>query len=215
MYEDKEAQYYKHVRREILPLLPARCERVLEVGCGQGDTLIWIKKTQSVCQWIGGVELFAQSAAVAKQHLDWFSAGNIELLELPIEKQSLDVILCLDVLEHLVDPWRVVARLHEYLKPGGVIIASIPNVRYFKVSLGLFFKGTWRYEQEGILDRTHLRFFTKQTAIELMQSSGLQCDAVIGKGVERGRKAYLPNLLTLGLLRPFFEFQYLIRVVKR
>lgn len=215
MYEDKGAQYYSHVRREIAPLIPKRCERVLEIGCGQGDTLLWLKDTQPNCQWIGGVELFPDSGKIAQERLDWFSAGNIEALDLPIEKGSLDLILCLDVLEHLVDPWAVIHKLHTLLKPGGSILASIPNIRFFSASLGLVVFGNWRYEQEGILDRTHLRFFTKKTAIELMQTSGLYCDQVIGRGLEKGRKARWLNLLTLGLFRPFFEFQYLIRVTQR
>lgn len=215
MYEDKGAQYYSHVRREIAPLIPEQCERVLEIGCGQGDTLLWLKNSQKNCQWVGGVELFPDSGKIAQQRLDWFCAGNIEELSLPIEKASLDLILCLDVLEHLVDPWKVVAQLDALLKPGGSIVASIPNIRFFRASLGLVVCGNWRYEQEGILDRTHLRFFTKKTAIELMQSSGLYCDRIIGGGLEKGRKARWLNFLTLGLLRPFFEFQYLIRVIKR
>jgi 2-polyprenyl-3-methyl-5-hydroxy-6-metoxy-1,4-benzoquinol methylase len=215
MYEDKGEQYYSHVRREVAPLIPQQCQRVLEIGCGQGDTLVWLKDSQANCQWIGGVELFPESAKIAQQRLDWFCVGNIEGMDLPIEKASLDLILCLDVLEHLVDPWNVVARLDALLKPGGAIVVSIPNIRYFKASLGLVVFGNWRYEQEGTLDRTHLRFFTKKTAIELMQSSGLHCDRIIGGGLEKGRKARWLNFLTLGLLRPFFEFQYLIRVIKR
>jgi 2-polyprenyl-3-methyl-5-hydroxy-6-metoxy-1,4-benzoquinol methylase len=215
MYEDKGMQYYSHVRHEIAPLIPANCERILEIGCGQGDTLLWLKNTQPHCQWLGGVELFPDPGRIAQERLDWFCAGNIETLDLPIEKGSLDLILCLDVLEHLVDPWAVVAKLHTFLKPGGAIVASIPNVRFFRASLDLVVFGNWQYTQEGILDKTHLRFFTKKTAIDLMQSSGLHCDQMIGKGLEKGRKARWLNFLTCGLLQPFFEFQYLIRVTQR
>lgn len=212
MHDDKNGQYYSHIRSEILPLLPQHCERVLEVGCGSGETLLWLKAQKPDCQWLGGVELFAQSGALAQPRLDWFCAGNIEQLDLDIPPGSLDVILCLDVLEHLIDPWRVIAKLHQLLKPEGHIIASIPNIRYYSASLDLVIRGNWNYQKEGILDSTHLRFFTKKTAIALMQSSGLKMDAIIGKGLEKGRKARWLNYLTLGTFRPFFEFQYLIRV---
>jgi SAM-dependent methyltransferase len=214
MYEDKSSEYYSHVRSEILPLLPPHCERILEIGCGRGDTLLWLKNTQESCAWIGGVELFPDSGSIAASRLDWFCGGNIEVLDLNLDAGSIDLILCLDVLEHLVDPWDVVAKLHKLLKPGGHLIASIPNIRYYSASFGLFFKGQWRYQQEGILDKTHLRFFTKETAIGLVESSGLKHDLVIGKGLEKGRKARWINFLSLGLFRPFFEFQYLIRVAK-
>lgn len=214
MYEDKNSDYYSHVRREILPLLPSNCERILEIGCGRGDTLLWLKDTQKNCAWIGGVELFPDSGSIAATRLDWFCGGSIETLDLALEAESIDLILCLDVLEHLVDPWKSVAKLQSLLKPGGHLIGSIPNVRYYSASFALFFKGQWRYQQEGILDKTHLRFFTKETAIALLESSGLKHDLLIGKGLEKGRKARWINFLTLGLFRPFFEFQYLIRVAK-
>ena len=215
MRDEKNGQYYSHVRSEILPLLPEHCERVLEIGCGSGETLLWLKTQKPDCQWLAGVELFAQSGSLGAPRLDWFCAGNIETLELDIAPASLDLILCLDVLEHLVDPWKTVGKLHHLLKPQGHIIASIPNIRYYSASLGLVLKGNWDYQKEGILDSTHLRFFTKKTATALMQSSGLSIDMVIGKGLEKGRKARWLNLLTLGIFRPFFEFQYLIRVKNR
>jgi len=212
MHDEKPFSYYSHIRSEILPLLPEHCERVLEIGCGSGETLLWLKNQKPDCQWLGGVELSGPSGALAASRLDWFCPGNIETLDLDIPSGSLDLILCLDVLEHLVDPWTLVGKLHRLLTPGGHIIASLPNIRHFTASLGLVLKGDWDYRKEGILDSTHLRFFTKKTAIALMESSGLTMDRVIGKGLEKGRKARWFNMFTLGFFRPFFEFQYLIRV---
>jgi 2-polyprenyl-3-methyl-5-hydroxy-6-metoxy-1,4-benzoquinol methylase len=212
MYDEKNGEYYRHIRREVLPLLPKNCKKVLEVGCGQGDTLVWVKSIREDCEWIGGVELFEDSAKIAASQLDWSIKGSIEEIDLDIEESSIDLILCLDVLEHLVDPWGVVARLNKLLKPDGHMISSIPNVRFFSAVFPLVFMGNWAYQKEGILDKTHLRFFTKKTAISLMESSGMKLDIVIGKGLEKGRKARILNFITLGLFRPFLEFQYLIRV---
>lgn len=213
MADHSNDDYYSHIRDEIAQLLPNHVDRVLEIGCGRGETLAWIKSGKGA-QLTCGVELCIDSAIAAEQKLDHVVTGNFEQIELPPEMKDFDVILCLDVLEHFVDPWKAVQRLDALLRPGGVLIASIPNVRYFRVVLALLLQGRWDYQDSGILDRTHLRFFTRRSALELLQSSGLRLVAVSSTGLEKGRKARYLNLLTLSLLRPLFEFQYLIKVQK-
>lgn len=214
-YKIKNQEYYKNVRNEILPLLPPYVDRIFEVGCGGGYTLSFLKE-KGRCTWAGGVELFHEAAAAAKaKDIDLIVEGNIGELELPLEFNSLDVILCLDVLEHLIDPRAVLQNLYKYLKPQGFLICSIPNVRNFRVVLPLVLKGEWSYSKDGILDQTHLRFFTKKSAISLVASSGLRVDMVRSTGVEKWNKVALANLLTLNLFKSFFEFQYLIRGIKQ
>jgi SAM-dependent methyltransferase len=207
----KDDHYYGHVRREILPLLPGGLDRVFEVGCGSGETLAFLRRT-GLCSWAGGIELSHQVAELAKNKgLDLIVEGDIARTRLPLASESLDAILCLDVLEHLTDPHAVLSGLYGYLKAGGIVICSIPNVRHFRVTLPLLFSGDWSYTDEGILDRTHLRFFTKKTAVSLVESAGFRIDAVRATGLERWSKGAWVNLLSLNLLRPFLEFQYLIR----
>ena len=213
-YQDKALDYFKNVRREIVPLLPKHSSRIFEVGCGSGDTLSFLKKTGK-CDWVGGIELFHDAAEIARTNVDLVLVGSIEKIDLPFEESSLDVILCLDVLEHLVDPWGVVSRLHTLLKPGGVLICSIPNVRYFRVVLPLLLLGRWRYTEYGILDKTHLRFFTKESAIALAESSGLVVDKVRSTGLGQWDKVAIANLLSLSIFRSLFEYQYLIRAIKK
>ncbi len=212
-YEGKPEDYFGHSRREILPLFPAHASRVLEIGCGAGDTLAWLKHIGR-CDWVGGVELFHDAAEIAKGKFDFVQEGNIEQIELPFEADFFDVILCLDVLEHLVDPWLVIRRLHLLLKPGGVLICSIPNVRHHSVVLPLLFFCRWQYSKEGILDRTHLRFFSKKSAVELVECSGLRVDAVNSKSAKAWSKSAIVNFLCLTLFQSFFEFQYLVRAIK-
>lgn len=212
-YHEKAVGYFGHVRREILPLLPEKMGRVLEVGCGSGDTLSYIKQHQQ-CDWACGIELTSSAASAARKKLDLLIEGSIETIDLPIEAGSLDVILCLDVLEHLADPWSVVRKLHELLTPGGVIIVSIPNVRHFRVVLPLLFQGRWEYCDAGILDKTHLRFFTRDSAIALLEDSGFIVQQIVATGLEKGSKARIANRATLSLLSSFFEVQYLIRASK-
>lgn len=213
-YQDKVFDYFALVRREILPLLPQHSDRIFEVGCGAANTLAYLKSSGK-CNWAGGMELFHDAAEEARSKVDLVLEGNIETMDLPLEENSLDVILCLDVLEHLVDPWTVVHRLHLLLKPGGVLICSIPNIRYYRVVLALLLFGRWRYTPHGILDKTHLRFFTKPSAIDLVACSGLVIDMVATTGMEKGRRERLYNRVTLGLFKPFFTWQYLIRGVRK
>jgi len=161
------------------------------------------------------VEVFPPAAEEAKTNLNSVYVGDIETIELPIEKETIDVILCLDVLEHLVDPWSVMQRLTTLLRPGGAIIASIPNVRNVHVVIPLLLFGKWDYTQDNYLDKTHLRFFTKRTAIALMECSGLTLDMLCSTGFEESwNNARIANALTFGLLQGIFERGYLLRARK-
>lgn len=212
-YDDKRTDYFGNVRREILPLLPPGLDRVLELGCGRGDTLAFLKR-EGLCRWAGGVELFPDAAAVARERLDWLLEGDVERLDLPLEPESLDAVLCLDVLEHLVDPWRMIRRLTALLRPGGVLVASVPNVRHVRVVAPLLFGGDFRYGDQGLLDRTHLRFFTRRTVVELLECGGMRVDEVRETGFERGTRARIIDRLTASALRPFLTLQYVVRAVR-
>lgn len=210
-YALKFPDYFSNVRMEVVGTLPMGLGRVLEVGCGAGSSLEWLKKERD-CRWVAGVEIDHTAAAAARKKLDALYEGNVEDLNLPIEEGSLDAILFPDVLEHMIDPWALIKRLQALLKPGGQIIISIPNVRHFKVLWPLLVKGEWEYQEAGILDRTHLRFFTRKTALKLVD--GFEIESVTATGLERGSKAAWLNLATFGLFRPFLEFQYIIVVRK-
>jgi SAM-dependent methyltransferase len=214
LYEVKSNDYFDNVRSEILSLLPRKINRLLEIGCGSGNTLNYIKNNYR-CDWACGVELVHEAAEIARSKVDLLIEGDIENTDLPIEPETLDVILCLDVLEHLINPWKVMSKLGVLLKSDGVIIASIPNVRNFHVILPLIFRGEWKYFDLGILDKTHLRFFTRSTAIKLIESSGLKVDVVKERGILRGSKTWVANLATFSLFKQFFVLQYLIRAIKK
>ena len=206
--------YYATARREVASLLPPGPGRILEIGCGTGATLSFLKESGR-CSWAGGVELVPAVHAVAAGHLDQTWCGNFETLDLGLPEAQLDAVLCLDVLEHLADPWSAVSRLAALLKPGGVLIASIPNVRHYKVSFGLLFGGRWDYQDAGILDRTHLRFFVRATAEELLTRGGLRVDHVQPLPTLKPRKLkWLLRKLGGKKMDGFFAIQYLLRGVK-
>jgi 2-polyprenyl-3-methyl-5-hydroxy-6-metoxy-1,4-benzoquinol methylase len=170
------SDYFSHARREIAPHLPAKIDQFLDVGCGNGTTSAFIRHLHPEVRWAGGVELFAEAAEKARSVLDEVWCGDLEAtpFETEIAPASLDAILCLDVLEHLVDPWTVVKRLSPLLAEDGRLIISIPNIRNWKFIRKLFFNGDFHYRDAGLLDRTHLRFFVRETAIELAEAGGLK-----------------------------------------
>jgi 2-polyprenyl-3-methyl-5-hydroxy-6-metoxy-1,4-benzoquinol methylase len=214
-YSAKEESYFSNVREEILPMIPPTFSRIFELGCGDGSTLNFVRSKFPNAKYFAGIDIEEKAIAKARQRLDFALCANIENIELPNEISGMDVILCLDVLEHLVDPWNIVKRLHDRLSDSGVIVASIPNIRYFRASLPLVFAGKWELQDAGVMDRTHLRFFVKKTAIELMTCSGLYLHGIQPTGLGRGRKARTINTFTGGLFEQFLALQYVVRVGKK
>lgn len=213
-YEQKAPSYYGAVRTEVLPFLPDHVNDLLEVGCGDGGTLGYLRSIGRVERAVG-LELFPSAAQAARAHADLVIEGDIETIELDLELGSFDAILCLDVLEHLIDPWATVRKLSELLRPGGVLVASIPNVRHASLLAQLVLRGRWDYAESGLLDRTHLRFFTRATATELLESSGLRLDRWGATGAIATRLwVRVLNRLTFSVFREFVDYQYVLRARK-
>ncbi|HZS55737.1 MAG TPA: class I SAM-dependent methyltransferase [Bryobacteraceae bacterium] len=210
-YDEKTTGYFEFDRQDVLPYLPLTADRICEIGCGTGKTLAGIKRKYQASLAIG-FDIHEQSIATARTRLDRAEVIDIEAIDLPEYVHDVDVFLCLDVLEHLRDPWSVIKALHARLRRGGCIVASIPNVRHYSVSFGLLFAGQWDLKDAGLLDRTHLRFFVRKTAIELMSSSGLTVDAV---GVNyRRRRDRVMTMITAGVFQDVFALQYVIRATR-
>ena len=216
-YESKEGRYFGFARQEIAPLLPDRIGRILEIGCGAGATLGWLKSARRV-EYAAGIELMAAPAEEARGVCDEVLVGNVERIMLPFEPASFDLILALDVLEHLIDPWALIPRLHALLRPGGHLIASIPNVAHYSVSLPLL-RGRWTYVRSGILDATHLRFFVQSSVEQLLTCSGLVIDMTepvirvpwdLHRVIGWQRNQRLQNLAGRVLPHPF-TYQFLMR----
>jgi 2-polyprenyl-3-methyl-5-hydroxy-6-metoxy-1,4-benzoquinol methylase len=204
--------YHNHIREEIIPLVPNGGGTLLDVGGGVGATAVRLKQLGKADR-VGVIDLI--DSAVEGVNKDFSYSGNIEdsvFLDSVLEAEgSLQTILCLDVLEHLVDPWKIIARLHQALVPGGVIVASVPNVRHYSAFLPLAFCNSWDLADDGILDRTHLRFFVRDTAIKLMTCSGLKLEEISGHA-PGGIKLKLARAFSFGALNSFTNLQYLIRV---
>ena len=168
-------RYYDTPRREILPWLPERVVRLLDIGCGSGATTAAVRDARGV-EWAGGIEFVDEVAERAEAGFDrvWRGDAAQAPLEAEIPAGSLDLVLCLDVLEHMPDPWTMVRRLSRLIRPGGRLILSVPNIRHWKFVWRLIARGDFVYRDAGLLDRTHLRFFVRRTAIELATCGGLE-----------------------------------------
>ena len=210
----KPTHYFKSPRSEMLEYIPKSASNFLEIGCGEGSfsqNLKQIRTTDNKTIYVTAIEIDPLRAEKAREKLDYVICANIEdedffdnhnLLE-----GSFDCIICNDVLEHLVSPWNVLEQLKGVLTKDGVIVASIPNVRYLGVSRSLLFNGEWNYTEDGILDITHLRFFTRSSIEKLFKDAGYTVVKITGiNSFVRGWKFSLLNFLTRN---HFDDIQYL------
>jgi 2-polyprenyl-3-methyl-5-hydroxy-6-metoxy-1,4-benzoquinol methylase len=169
--------YYQSERPEVVSLVAPAGRRILEIGCAAG--VMGARMLREGAREVVGVELHPGAAAEARTRLSAVHEVDLETLqELPYPDGHFDCITYADVLEHLRDPQAVVTRLRRYIAPGGDIVCSIPNVRHESVLLPLLVGGTFTYQDEGILDRTHLRFFT---ALEILAFIGRAGFAMTGE----------------------------------
>lgn len=162
-------QYYSFERPEVCACVPATAKTILDVGCASGRLGAALKKRQDC--FVVGVEYEPEIANEAKDLLDEVIVGDIEEKIGTLPSDYFDCIVLADVLEHLRFPETVLQKLNRALKDTGIIVASIPNVRHWSVVRALL-EGDWNYEDAGILDRTHLRFFTRKSVLKIFADSG-------------------------------------------
>ena len=158
-YDNKANDYFNHERPEMLAFLPNTCKTVLDVGCGEGTFAHQIKEKNGAEVW--GIELMPEPGEAAKKLLDKVFVGPCENFVDELPKGYFDVIYCNDVLEHLVDPYTFLEHLKSKLTSDGVVISSIPNIRYHDAFKKIILQKKFEYEGHGIFDKTHMRFFTK------------------------------------------------------
>lgn len=209
-YSGKHDEYFAAARKDIEPLLAPRAASALELGCGAGATLEWLKRSGRVERTVG-IEIHPPAAELARGRVNEIHCLDFEKTGLPLGTERFELILCLDVLEHLVDPWGAIDRLvNRHLASRGIIIASIPNVRHYSVVLPLAFRGRWDYQDHGLLDRTHLRFFTRSSARALVEHPRLEFVRCLCPGFESGTRKGLFNRLTLGIFEDLLAYHYLV-----
>ena len=159
---------------ELLALLPRTATRLVEVGCSSGALAREYLKLNPDCEYVG-VEIDPDYAEVARTRCTHVLTGSIETMDDERFKSLFpsDCWVFADVLEHLHDPWAVLRRIRQQISMGAVLVACLPNAQHWSIQARLNC-GAFRYEDMGLMDRTHIRWFTRTTAIELFQTCGFE-----------------------------------------
>lgn len=197
-------------RDVFLSMLSAQDRKILDVGCGSGALGA---KLVAQGKEVVGMEQDARLSDQASRSLTKVITGDACQQALPFEQGYFDAIIYADVLEHLVDPLALLRQQRKYLKPQGEILVSLPNIRYYKVMDQVFFKGVWDYTDAGILDKTHLRFFTLVTMKELLARAGYEIvdmqRHIVASSFYKGLSALL-----LGAGKDLLTYQYYFKARK-
>jgi 2-polyprenyl-3-methyl-5-hydroxy-6-metoxy-1,4-benzoquinol methylase len=188
MLEPPRYQYFADVNWGLLRLWGDRSGRdVLDAGCGFATTSQYIQRRANR---VVGIESSSDAVIKARQRIQQVIQADLtdfDHVRGALGGRRFDTLIFADVLEHLAWPLGVLRSYLELLKPEGTVIISLPNVALWSARLAHLF-GAFNYQETGVLDQTHLRFFTRRSARQLLQAAGL----------EEERRAYNP-----GLVRPF------------
>jgi 2-polyprenyl-3-methyl-5-hydroxy-6-metoxy-1,4-benzoquinol methylase len=175
--KEENVWYFGNARPEVRALVPASAQRVLDVGCGAGGLGAALKAERG-CE-VHGLEVFPEAAEQARELLDGALCLDLDTLdEVPAELGTFDAIVFADVLEHLRDPAGVIRTLLPALAEDGAIILSIPNVKHWTVICPLLVHDSWSYEDAGLLDRTHVHFFTAHDVVAMLAGLGFEVTEV-------------------------------------
>lgn len=213
VYRDKSSLYYRSCRWDMIALIPENCQYILDVGCAEGVTGRAIKEQRPGAKVVG-IENNQDAANKARRVLDRVIVGDVESVDLEFGERPFDCILFGDVLEHLIDPWSTLRKYRKSLDKNGCVVVSIPNIQHYSVILGLI-KGDWSYQDRGILDRTHLRFFTYKEVVKLLDQPGL-VPVQVSYNIRliehtKSRREYAELISRfLPFLRKYFVFQYVV-----
>lgn len=166
-YDLKPLGYYDNSRKDMMDYIPDGVKKTLEFGCGTGGFSYELKKKYGAQTW--AVEINPEAAKQASRVLDRVINKDAmdSLIDMPDD--YFDCVLFFDILEHLVNPYELLTGIKPKLSSRGVIICSIPNIRYYRVFKSYIIRGEWNYKDHGVLDKTHLRFFTKKSIEQMFR----------------------------------------------
>ncbi len=214
-------RYFDDYNPDLLPLIPPDARVILEVGCGTGRLCEAYRRMNPKVEW-RGIEKNRTAATQAHDSGIEIVAEDAETCPIydigRLGEGSTNCLIFGDVLEHLHDPWATLKNLARLVKPGGQVLASIPNVGHYSLILSLL-HGQWTYQDDGLLDRTHLRFFTLGSIKEMFAQAGLQVFEIRGRQIETNCEVEWFDVLNRlpefpGLARQAMVYQYLIRAIR-
>jgi len=197
----------------MLNRAPRRC---LDIGCANG-ALSRVFTDAGAETW--GVELDPDLASQAGRVLTRVLVGDAgeQLATLVADGNQFDTIIAADILEHTADPWTIMGDLRKLITADGQLVVSLPNVRFYTTLVWLVIKGRWRYEDRGVHDRTHLRWFTDANARDMFDGAGFRVETMVSQyrlvdAPMRPDTAARRAARLLPPLRPFLAYQHLYRL---
>ncbi len=194
----KDSRYHRGQRPEMAGFLPQHYHKVLEIGCGEGGFAACLN---AGCE-IWGVEMHEPSAGIAGQRLHRILIGSYDTVKNDLPENYFDLVICNDVIEHMPDHDVFFDSIGSKLKDSGYLVASIPNMRYYYCLRELLLRKEWVYRDHGIMDRTHLRFFTERSIRRTLGDHGFSVEMLRGinrlRGAKRVLRAMFFVILTLG-----------------
>lgn len=198
---------YDATRSEMLPFVPSSCRRVLDVGCDTGRFGAALADERSI--EVSGVDVATMLSESNRPHYRAFWEGSFPGV-VP-EPERFDCVVFNDVLEHMVDPWAALEATHALLDGGRYVVGSMPNLRHYPVILDLALRGRFDYCDDGVLDRTHLRFFTRATIVDLLRDTGFEIETIVPIRILRSTRrqrllALFGSRIASGLLARQFAF---------
>lgn len=180
--------YFEANRHEVASLLPSSYSKVLEIGCASGG---FSGHLVLPCEY-WGIEPNPTAASAARDRLHRVLIGTYDEVASQLPDGYFDLVVCNDVIEHMVDHDAFLQRIKKKMTSSGVIIGSIPNIRHITALAKLLIAKDWPYSDSGILDRTHLRFFTEKSLRRTFDSHGYRIEVIRG----------LASVIRHGLVRP-------------
>ena len=194
--EKKPNGYFEHQRPEMLKFIDIPISKVLDIGCSRGSYLNLLKeKYPNIETW--GLEIDSESGKIAESFGHKILIGNAEELIDQMPDNYFDLISCNDVLEHFINPYLILEKLNKKLNNNGRIISSMPNIRYYKPMFEYLFKGDWKYQEAGVMDKTHFRFFTKISIERMYNEAGFKVLKNIGINPGKSLKPTIVNALSM------------------
>jgi 2-polyprenyl-3-methyl-5-hydroxy-6-metoxy-1,4-benzoquinol methylase len=191
--------YYKASKSHLTWMITTIPKKILEIGCAEGNYGAFLKQKYKAEVW--GIELNQSAANEAAKKLDHVLTGDALHLMDQLEESSFDYIALFEVLEHMMNPEMVLMKAKRLLAKDGTIILSVPNVMYISNLYRMLIKKDWEYIDHGVLDITHLRFFTKKSLQRMLKNLGYSIIECRGIQPPRGLFLFLFhvfNILTLG-----------------
>ena len=209
---EKESIYYTEGRKELLKYIPDNSKSILDIGCSSGYFLNNFKNTQI---YTVGIEPDLNSAIVAKDNADLiinseFNAKSVQELLSQSSIKEFDCIFFNDVLEHLYDPWEAIELCKSLLSSSGVIIASIPNLLFYSNIWNILKTQDFKYEAAGIMDITHIRFFTKKAIIRMFEAKQYSIKKIEGLNPVTSLKFKLANFLLFDKITDLRFMQFVV-----